>query len=86
MYSLRMFLSLVQVGTKSLEVFEVARRAINEDEFKDEGWDRVMFKHDASFACRHLLAIGNWDDDRRQLVRTIIGQARQNFHVHPRPW
>lgn len=81
-----MLRSLIQVGATSLEEFEVARLAVNADNFTDEGWDRVMFTHDSSFACRHVVAVGNWDEDRRQLVRSIIGQARHNFHVHPRPW
>ena len=78
------FTSIVQVSSGSMEVIERARLALHED--TDQSWDRVMFEYDLSFAGRHLLASGNWDEDRRQRVRIIIGQARQNFHRHPRPW
>ena len=81
-----MFVITEQVGARSLDTMERAVSSMNGGEFKNEGWDRVMFKYDLSFASRHLLAIGNWDEDRRQRVRTIIGQARQNFHLHPRQW
>ena len=76
----------MQVDRRPNEDIERARLALSENDAIGEGWDRVMFTFSLSFASRHVLAAGNWDEDRRQSLRRIIGQARQNFHLHPRPW
>ena len=81
-----MFPLIAQIGPNKVESLERAIVSLKEGEFKAEGWDRVMFRIRLSFAGRHMLALGNWDEDRRQRVRTIIGQARHNFHLHPRQW
>ena len=78
--------SIAQVSSNSVDSIKFARLAIKENELTDQGWDRVLFQYDLSFVGRYFAAIGNWNEDRRQRVRRIIGQARQNFHLSPRPW
>lgn len=50
------------------------------------GSDRVIFTIDATSASQHLLAIGSWDETKRQTVRAVLEEARTNFHWHPRRW
>lgn len=54
--------------------------------FLDLPYDRVLFTFHPSYASQHLLAVGNWDEARRNAVRMVLQQARENFHKHPRPW
>lgn len=49
-------------------------------------WDRVVFKVHPSYASALLLNLGSWDEPKRQLVRRVLREARENFHRHPRPW
>ncbi|CAN0106888.1 unnamed protein product [Ascophyllum nodosum] len=49
-------------------------------------WDHVLFTSDATFAGQQLLTIGSWDETRRAIVRTVLQEARFNFHRHPRRW
>lgn len=76
----------MQIGQTSLDVVRVIVRELEATGIAKAPYDRVMFTFHPSYASQHLLAIGNWDETRRQSVRTILQQARQNFHRHPRPW
>ncbi|CAM9532516.1 unnamed protein product, partial [Laminaria digitata] len=46
----------------------------------------VIFTIHPNFASEYLTSLGNWDEARRRSVRTVLHEARQNFHRHPRPW
>eukprot|EP00904_Undaria_pinnatifida_P013664 jgi/Undpi1/9428/HiC_scaffold_27.g11885.m1 len=77
---------LIEVGPASFNQLEVKNWSITEDGLTDQSWDRIMFRYHVSYASRSLVSVGNWDADRRRLVRQGMERARHNFHVHPRPW
>lgn len=49
-------------------------------------WNRVVFTFHPSFASSLLANVGSWDEPKRQIVRRVLREARDNFHQHPRPW
>lgn len=81
-----MSLSSQKVDGESVKELEVAKWSADSKNTTDQGWDRILFSTNVNFATRSLTAIANWDNDRREIVRNVMAQARHNFHVHPRPW
>lgn len=79
-------LYIVQPALKSAEVMKSVKMQLFDAGFVNVPYDRVMFTFHPSFASQHLLAVGNWDEARRNAARTVLQQARENFHKHPRPW
>lgn len=54
--------------------------------FANMPYDNVVFEIEPSFASRHLMSIGSWDEAKRNSARKVLQAARENFHRHPRPW
>lgn len=52
----------------------------------DQPWNHVVFTFEMSFPSQHLCTLGGWDEARRHTVRKVLAEAKDNFHVHPRPW
>ena len=70
----------------SIKAIESVKRDLSANGFADAPYDRVRFTFHRGFPSRHLIAVGNWDETRRNTIRTVLQEARQNFHRHPRPW
>lgn len=71
---------------RSIAAIEDVKLELRNFGFVNLPYDRVMFTFHPSYASQNLLAVGNWDETRRNDVRTVLHQARVNFHKHPRPW
>lgn len=52
----------------------------------DRPWDRVLIFYRSSYASSLLMYLDSWDESKRQLVRRILGEARDIFYRHPREW
>ena len=49
-------------------------------------WDRVLIMMPSALASSHIVAVGSWDERKREIGRNVLQEARKNFHQHPRPW
>lgn len=77
----------VQIGlSSSKEALESTKLELQKASSVGRPLDRVVLTVHPSFASQHLQSLGSWDKVKRQTVRGILDQARQNFHMHPRPW
>ena len=76
----------LQAALMSTTTMESVMAELDSTGIMNAPYGRVMFTFHPSFASQHLLAVGNWDESRRHSVRTILHEARLNFHRQPRPW
>lgn len=77
---------LNQTTLHSAEAIERVALAMKNGGLVNQRWDYIIFAFDMSFASQHLSSLGGWDEARRQTVRKVLAEARNNVHVHPRPW
>ena len=75
----------LQLGLATAAI-ESVKTELENTGIANAAYDSVIFTFHPSFASQQLLAQGNWDEAMRHTVRTILDEARQNFHRHPRPW
>ncbi|CAM9440628.1 unnamed protein product, partial [Ectocarpus fasciculatus] len=54
--------------------------------FAGRTWRHLVFEVDKSWTAHRLTNLGSWDQSKRETVRDVLRQMRQNFHRHPRPW
>ena len=76
----------VQAELSSTDVNESAKMKLENAGFADVPCTTVLFTFHPNFASEYLITVGNWDEARRLSVRTVLHEARENFHRHPRPW
>ncbi len=51
------------------------------------GWDRLKIVLSRPHASTNYLArLGSWDEWKREAVRKVLREFRENFHRFPRPW
>lgn len=50
-------------------------------------WNRLKIVLPRAHASSNYLAsLGSWDDRKREAVRKVLREFRDNFHQFPRPW
>lgn len=75
-----------QPGLHTPESILAVQKELLATGLSNRSWDRVVFTFHPSYASTMLLNLGSWDASKRQLVRRVLQEARENFHRHPRPW
>ncbi|CAM9177227.1 unnamed protein product, partial [Hapterophycus canaliculatus] len=80
-------LKIVEPTKRSfVKAISTVKKGLEERDIKDQPWDNVVFTLSATLASHHLVNIGSWDERKRTIVRDVLGEAKKNFHQHPRPW
>ena len=69
-------------STREIERFKIE---LENTGFANAPYDNVVFTFHPSFASQYLLAVGNWDESRRNSVRkfsTRLGKTSTGIRVH----
>eukprot|EP00752_Nemacystus_decipiens_P017727 g15895.t1 len=78
---------VVEADTSSMEFLEGALEEIDVHGQDHLEWDHLKIVLSRSHASSNFLAsLGSWDDWKRQAVRKVLRELRDNFHQFPRPW
>lgn len=77
----------VKADTSSNHDLEMALKEIDANGFDNLGWDRLKIVLRQPHASSNFLAsLGSWDGWKREVVRKVLREFRENFHLSPRPW
>lgn len=70
-----------------MEDLEGALEEIDAQGFDHLEWNRLKIVLSRAHASSNYLAsLGSWDDWKREAVRKVLREIRDNFHQFPRPW
>jgi len=76
-----------QADTSSVEGLESALEEIDTKGLDRLEWDRLKIVLRRPHAgTNYLASLGSWDDWKREAVRKVLREFRDNFHQFPRPW
>eukprot|EP00752_Nemacystus_decipiens_P006550 g5898.t1 len=79
-------LKTIQPDGRSTDEISAVQRELHVNGSSNLPWDRVAFTIHPSHATNVLMNLGSWDEPKREVVRRVLHEARENFHRHPRPW
>lgn len=79
-----MFLS--KVDKSSAEDLESAVAELEPPDMESLEGRRLKLDFSRSHASDYFVALGSWDDRKREAVREVLRVLRNNFHQFPRPW
>ena len=78
---------MLKVDTLSTEDLEGALEEIDVHGLDNMEWDRLKIVLRRAHASSNYLArLGSWDDLKREALRKVLREFRDNFHQFPRPW
>ena len=78
--------NLQVTNINEVECFENLKHEIASKGLANLPWDRVLIMMPSVLASSHLIAVGSWDERKREISRNVLHEARKIFHQHPRPW
>ena len=75
-----------KVDKSSAEDLESAVAELEPQGFESLEGRRLKLVFSRSHASDYFVALGSWDNRKRDAVREVLRALRKNFHQFPRPW